>query len=98
MERSKNIVKPAGYIPQNKLLEINRDALRAMQKDEKQTCCKALIREAVKWCCFSAEEAIGILESSKFHFMQVAEDVVETEAQPKVKKLCRSLSDSLDGD
>lgn len=77
MERTQKI-RQQGYIAIDRLLEINRDALRAMERStERLTAGKRLIREITGWCAMSNEEALGILESSKFKFIQDAEDKIE---------------------
>ena len=75
----KNPIPLAGYIPANRLCEIVRDAVRAMPKDEKKSTCKALIMEVIKWSSYSPEEAIGLLESTQFYFLQQAENIREHE-------------------
>jgi hypothetical protein len=66
MKRERNNLIPlAGYVPLNRLLEINRDALRATPKNEKQEVCKALISELILWSSYSDYEAVGVLEAIK---------------------------------
>lgn len=69
MERTHKI-RQAGYLPLPRLLELNRDALRAYDKHgERQTAGKRLIREIVSWCATNDFEAIGLLEACKFDFL-----------------------------
>jgi len=69
-----------GYVELERLVEINRDAIRAYSaKWEKKAACKAIIREVIKWSTYSPEEAIGLLESTQFTFLQLAEDIREKE-------------------
>jgi hypothetical protein len=91
MERLNQPIKHIGYLSQSRLLEINRDALRAMPKDERQNTCKSLIREVVRWSSYTAEEAIGILQSAQFHFLQQAEDIIE-QGEAKEKKACKRIT------
>ena len=76
----------AGYIPAARLLEINRDALRAMERPERLAVGKRLIREIVGWCALSSEEALGLLEACKFSFL------VENEDGPSHKLIRKSKS------
>jgi len=75
--KKKTDIPLAGYLPLPKLLEINRDALRAMPKAEARRACKQLLREVLGFTTFSNEEAIGLLESTKFMFLIQAEDEQE---------------------
>jgi hypothetical protein len=59
----------AGYLPLEKLIEINRDALRATPKAERQALCRALITELIKWSSFSENEAMGVLETIKYRIL-----------------------------
>ncbi len=77
MERDPSKIRQQGFVPLARLLEINRDALRAMTREEKLIAGRLLIREVAKWASYSQEEALGLLESSKFYFLQVAEDNFE---------------------
>ena len=77
MERNPTRIRQQGFVPLAHLLEINRDALRAMTRDEKLIAGRMLTREVAKWCSYSQEEALGILESAKFQFLQLAEDNFE---------------------
>jgi len=86
MERTHKI-RQAGYLPLPRLLELNRDALRAYDKHgERQTAGKRLIREIVGWCALSSEEALGLLEACKFSFL------VENEDGPSYKLIRKSKS------
>ena len=87
MERKNHKIKLQGYVPLDKLLELNRDALRACPKEERQQVCKALILEVVKWSNYNIEEAIGLLESCQFHFFIEAENKRESEEQNAKVKL-----------
>lgn len=70
MKRLKKTSIPLpGYLPVSKLLIINRDALRAMTKTEKQTACKVLLHELLIWSCYSNYEAIGVLQAEQFKFI-----------------------------
>lgn len=73
MERTHKI-RQAGYVPLPRLLEINRDALRAYDKHgERQTAGKRLIQEIVSWCATNDFEAIGLLQAGAWEFMVSAE-------------------------
>ena len=88
MERKKpHPIKLQGYIPLDKLLELNRDALRACPKEERQKYCKALTQDIIRWSSYSVFEAIGLLESAQFYFLQQAEDIREKEEQNAKIKL-----------
>jgi hypothetical protein len=71
----KDKIPLAGYKALPLLLEINRDALRALTKEGKKVYCKELITEIIRWSSYSPEEAIGVLEASKFSFLQMAESI-----------------------
>lgn len=94
MERTKGTIKLAGYKPLPLLIELTRDALRAMDKSERQVSCKILIREILKWSSYSPEEALGILQSAQFYFMQQAEDIIEQdeEVNGKWKRACKRIT------
>lgn len=77
MERDPSKIRQQGYVPLTLLLEITRDALRTYTRDEKLTAGRLLIREVAKWASYSQEEALGLLESAKFQFLQMAEDNFE---------------------
>jgi len=77
MERDTSKIRQQGFVPLATLLEITRDALRAMTREEKLIAGRMLTREVAKWCSYSQEEALGILESAKFQFLQMAEDNFE---------------------
>ena len=87
MERKKSVRRLdrphfGGYVELERLIEINRDAIRAYEaKWEKKEACKAVIREVLKWSSYSPEEAIGLLQSAQFSFLQLAEDIREKEQQ-----------------
>jgi len=58
-----NPIPLAGFIPLPRLLELNRDSIRATPKNEKQMICKALISELIIWSSYSDYEAVGVLQS-----------------------------------
>jgi hypothetical protein len=62
----------AGFVPLEKLLEINRDAIRATPKNERKDVCEALIYEAIVWSSYSHNEAIGALEMAKQKILLLA--------------------------
>ena len=76
MERAQK-VRQAGYIHPNRLQEIIRDALRTYSKNEKLAAGKMILREVAGWASYSSEEALGLLDSAKFKFLQDAEDNLE---------------------
>jgi hypothetical protein len=55
----------AGFIPLDKLLELNRDAIRATPKNERKELCDALIYDIIVWSSYSHYEAVGALEMTK---------------------------------
>ena len=69
-----------GFIELPRLIELNRDAIRAYYtKEEKKVACKLVMRELIKWSAYTPEEAVGLLEIMKFTFVQMAEDIREKE-------------------
>jgi hypothetical protein len=71
----KNPIPLPGYLSMDRLLEINRDALRAMPKLERQEVSKALLREITIWSCYSNYEAIGVLQALMYHFLTETEEI-----------------------
>lgn len=65
----KTLIPVPGYLALPKLLEINRDAIRAYDKNEKYKACKALLQEILIWSSYSNYEAIGILQVITFDFI-----------------------------
>jgi len=89
MQRTKKKPNPiplAGYLPVNRLIEIIRDAIRAMPKEEKRNTAKELIIEVCKWSSYSQEEAIGVLQSAQFHFLQNVDNFWEVEHEEEIKE------------
>jgi len=91
--KSKDEIPLPGYVPMNRLLEINRDALRATPNRNKKIVCKALVIEIIKWSSYTTEEAIGLLESIQFHFLTSVEDISERDETATVqpKKIARRI-------
>jgi hypothetical protein len=92
MERNPDRVRQQGYIPLARLLEINRDAIRAMTREESHTACKILVREIIGWCSLSNEEAVGLLESAKTKFLMMAEDNMEHVEVIREKREARRIT------
>ena len=65
----------------NKLIVYNTDAIRVMPKEVKAKNSKVLVQEILMWGTYSHEDAIGILEVVKQHFIQLA----LTEQEKKIK-------------
>jgi hypothetical protein len=76
MKRSpkKTMIPAPGYLPLSRLLEINRDAIRAMPKNEKNEACKAILKEILLWSTYTIEESIGALQIAQYHFLQSIEN------------------------
>jgi hypothetical protein len=74
LKKANNPIPLPGYIPLDRLLELNRDALRALPKVERQEVSKALLREIIIWSSYSYYEGIGVLHTLMYHYISETEE------------------------